>query len=390
MPDDSIDLSRRAQSFFALADGADRVRSCAEVAAAQGVRFRQHRGLRHDLIDSIADYRHEQSQVLIGDFQTATFQATRRLLSALRRRIAGRQGPRPGFRALPVAQAPASTSAFPGVHIAVPPTLVIATDLFRPVHQREQVARFRLHCADDSDIESALPGGASAFRLAAITCWRSCRRSVIRWRCARPACWKIRITSHSPACTKRSCWPIASTILRTGSSSVMEAIKRVYASTFSQQPSATCGLRHSGWKKKRWRCILQQVVGADLGSATIPIFPASRARGISIPCSPMQSADGIATVALGLGREVVDGGKALSFCPQYPRQLIQFSSVEDILANSQAEFWALELDPDAPHPAGRRWPARSQVWARCRRKRRHFAPDRRQPTPPTIRRCMTA
>ena len=58
----------------------------------------------------------------------------------------------------------------------------------------------------------------------------------------------------------------------------------------------------------------------------------------------MTFADGIAAVALGLGRAVVDGGKCLTFCPRYPRNLLQFSSVEDILANSQTEFWALELD----------------------------------------------
>ena len=49
------------------------------------------------------------------------------------------------------------------------------------------------------------------------------------------------------------------------------------------------------------------------------------------------------------GREVVEGGKSLTFCPRYPQKLIQFSSVEDILANSQTEFWALELDHAAGH-----------------------------------------
>ena len=58
----------------------------------------------------------------------------------------------------------------------------------------------------------------------------------------------------------------------------------------------------------------------------------------------MTCADGIAAVALGLGRTVVDGGKCLMFCPRYPRNLLQFSSVEDILANTQTEFCALELD----------------------------------------------
>jgi hypothetical protein len=57
----------------------------------------------------------------------------------------------------------------------------------------------------------------------------------------------------------------------------------------------------------------------------------------------MEPNDGIAVVAVGLGRTVVDGGKSLSFCPRYPRNMIQFSSVEDILRNSQTEFMALEL-----------------------------------------------
>jgi len=56
-------------------------------------------------------------------------------------------------------------------------------------------------------------------------------------------------------------------------------------------------------------------------------------------------------VALGLGRTVVDGGKCLMFCPRYPRNLIQFSLVEDILANTQTEFCALELD-GVPHGGG--------------------------------------
>jgi hypothetical protein len=40
---------------------------------------------------------------------------------------------------------------------------------------------------------------------------------------------------------------------------------------------------------------------------------------------------------------VVDGGKCLTFCPRYPHNLVQFSSVEDTLTNSQSEFWALDL-----------------------------------------------
>ncbi len=41
---------------------------------------------------------------------------------------------------------------------------------------------------------------------------------------------------------------------------------------------------------------------------------------------------------------MVGGGKCLTFSPRHPRNLVQFSSVEDILANSQTQFWALDLD----------------------------------------------
>jgi hypothetical protein len=58
----------------------------------------------------------------------------------------------------------------------------------------------------------------------------------------------------------------------------------------------------------------------------------------------MAPEDGVAAVALGMGRAVVEGGKCVTFCPRYPLNLVQFSSVKDILSNSQLEFWALEMN----------------------------------------------
>ena len=64
----------------------------------------------------------------------------------------------------------------------------------------------------------------------------------------------------------------------------------------------------------------------------------------------MSAADGIAAVALGLGRTVIGGEKCLMFCPRYPHHLVQFSSVHDMLANSQTTFWALDLMHAAHQP----------------------------------------
>jgi hypothetical protein len=90
--------------------------------------------------------------------------------------------------------------------------------------------------------------------------------------------------------------------------------------------------------------ILQQVVGTEHHGRYYPDFSGVTRSWNFYPMPPATSADGVATVALGLGRAVVDGGKALSFCPRTPKQLIQFTSVDDILTNAQSEFWALELD----------------------------------------------
>jgi len=90
--------------------------------------------------------------------------------------------------------------------------------------------------------------------------------------------------------------------------------------------------------------ILQQVVGNRHGDRFYPDFSGvARSRNF-YPVDPMATEDGIAAVALGMGRTVVNGGKCLTFCPRYPRHLVQFSLVEDILANAQSDFWALELN----------------------------------------------
>jgi len=97
-------------------------------------------------------------------------------------------------------------------------------------------------------------------------------------------------------------------------------------------------------EEERMAVILQQVVGNLHGMRFYPDFSGvARSRNF-YPVEPMAPEDGIAAVALGMGRTVVNGGKCLTFCPRYPRHLVQFSVVEDILANAQSDFWALELD----------------------------------------------
>jgi hypothetical protein len=62
----------------------------------------------------------------------------------------------------------------------------------------------------------------------------------------------------------------------------------------------------------------------------------------------MKPEEGIAHIAIGLGKTVVEGERALRFSPKYPNMLPQFSTVDDILANAQRFFYALRLRDCGP------------------------------------------
>jgi hypothetical protein len=64
------------------------------------------------------------------------------------------------------------------------------------------------------------------------------------------------------------------------------------------------------------------------------------------PVQGMKPEDGIAHIALGIGKTVVEGEKNLRFSPAHPQKLIQFSTVEDILENCQRQFYGLDMRSD--------------------------------------------
>ena len=128
---------------------------------------------------------------------------------------------------------------------------------------------------------------------------------------------------------------------------LLEAIKRVYASTFSQHAKAYVRATPYRLEEEKMAVLLQRVVGEKFGTRFYPDFSGVVRSRNFYPHPPVVVSDGFAAVALGLGKSVVGGGRCLTFSPRHPRHLVQFSSVEDILSNSQTDFWALDLNPGA-------------------------------------------
>ncbi len=128
---------------------------------------------------------------------------------------------------------------------------------------------------------------------------------------------------------------------------IESAIKLVYASTWFEGPqlfSKTLGDGH----EDSMAIIIQQVVGSRYGNFWYPPISGVAQSHNYYPVLKMHAEEGIAHIALGIGKTVVEGGKSLRFSPAHPKRLVQFSTVDDILANCQRKFYALDVSSAAP------------------------------------------
>ncbi len=319
-----------------------------EFALAQKLRprkvsdFNGTEHLRRDLIQSIADYRSEQSEVLIGDFSPAALTST----NAFFLRIGGGSlgGKARGLAFMRhLLRKHRLPCQFPGVRVTVPPAVVLATDVFDRFLSENNLADFALHCADDHAIQQ---------RFLAASLPSQVRDSLleflgeIRYPLAVRSSSLLEDSQYQPFTGVYETFMLSNQAsdLSSRLEDLTEAIKRVYASTFSQHAKAYVRATPYRLEEEKMAVILQRVVGSVHGQRFYPDFSGVVRSYNFYPVPPMTYRDGVAAVALGLGRAVVDGGNCLTFCPRYPRHILQFSSVEDILANSQTHFWALELN----------------------------------------------
>src|SRR5271169_1391218 len=305
--------------------------------------------LRHDLIDSINDYRREQSELLIGDFNAETFKPSE--TSFLRIGAGSLGGKARGLAFVRhLLRKNRITKRFPGIRIAVPPALVLATDAFDQFMTENNLLDFALQCEDDAEI-------LQRFLAAPLSAKLQEDLKVFLAEVAYPLA--VRSSSLLEDSQYQPFTGVYETYMLGNQQSdvalrlaeLIDAIKRVYASTFSRHAKAYVRATPYRLEEEKMAVIVQQLVGTTHGQRFYPDFSGVVRSHNFYPVAPMAFADGIAAVALGLGRAVVDGGKCLTFCPRYPRNLLQFSSVEDILANTQSEFCALELE-GVSHDAG--------------------------------------
>ncbi len=128
---------------------------------------------------------------------------------------------------------------------------------------------------------------------------------------------------------------------------LLNSIKRVYASTFYQGAKEYLRVTSYRFEEEKMAVIIQCLVGRVHENRYYPDISGVAKSYNFYPIAPQKLSDGIASVALGLGKWVVEGGNTIRFCPKYPKDIVQFYSVKETLNTSQRSFFSLVLDANS-------------------------------------------
>ena len=125
-----------------------------------------------------------------------------------------------------------------------------------------------------------------------------------------------------------------------------DAIKGVYASVYYKDSKAYMQATSNVIDQEKMAVILQEVVGTQYGDRFYPSI-SGVARSLNYyPIGDEKAEEGTVSLALGLGKYIVDGGLTLRVCPYHPSQVLQTSEMEIALRETQTQFYALDLKND--------------------------------------------
>lgn len=124
---------------------------------------------------------------------------------------------------------------------------------------------------------------------------------------------------------------------------VSDAIKAVYTSVFYKDSKAYMTATSNLIDQEKMAIVLQEVVGSRYNDHFYPTM-SGVARSLNFyPIGNEKAEDGIANIALGLGKYIVDGGQTLRFSPRHPHSILQMSTMDFALRETQTRFYALDL-----------------------------------------------
>jgi CheY-like chemotaxis protein len=326
----------RARTEFVLA---------ARIRPRKVSEFETTEDLRRYLIDTISRFREEAQRGIVMDFSPQQFDTKTGFVRIGSGSLGGKAR---GLAFMnTVLNRYGITNHLPDVEIRVPPTAVVATDVFDGFMQQgdlrsrvladisdEEVVRLVLGRKLPSDIYADL----QTF-LQQVSYPLAVRSSSL-----------LEDSQYQPFAGVYATYMLPNNHpdLRVRLDQLCDAVKLVYASTYFRSTKAYLEATSNRVEEEKMAVIIQQVVGRQHEHYDYPDFAGVAHSTNFYPTGDLRPEDGVVNLALGLGRTVVEGMKCLRFSPRQPGNLPQFATIKDMLDNSQREFFAVDTsDPDA-------------------------------------------
>ncbi|MBW2467108.1 MAG: phosphoenolpyruvate synthase/pyruvate phosphate dikinase, partial [Deltaproteobacteria bacterium] len=231
---------------------------------------------------------------------------------------------------------------YPQFDISIPPTLVITTEGFRAFMEQNNLF---------IDYEGKSNEKIAALFLAAeFPAWIEKDLKIFLQQVHKPLC--VRSSSILEDAFSRPFAGLFETYMLPNNhpgetirlEQLIRAVKLVYASTYFAGPRAFAVEKEKySASRDSMAVIIQILAGRQQGDFMYPAISGVAKSYNYYPVGKMNADDGIAQIALGYGKTVVEGEKCLLFSPRYPQILPQFPNVDETLTNAQKSFYALRI-----------------------------------------------
>ena len=236
-----------------------------------------------------------------------------------------------------------------GKLLYIPKTLVLCTDIFDEFMDTNDLYGIALSDIDDEEILKAFLRGRMPQRLLSDL---EAFMDVVRSPLAIRSSSLLEDSHYQPFAGIYSTYMIPYTEDKYERLSMLaKSIKAVYASVYYRSSKDYMTATSNVIDQEKMAVILQEVVGQQYGDRFYPTL-SGVARSVNYyPIGDEKAEEGTVSLAMGLGKYIVDGGTSLRVCPAHPHQVLQMSEMDIALRDTQTSFLALgQNDTDKPDP----------------------------------------
>lgn len=342
IPDESLWYHAKRNHFSNWIMSRSEIALASEFREVQASEFLDADHMRQYIISNIHTLRKWRQKGVVAQFKGEHFDADTMDFVKIGQGSIGGKARSLAFMSALLQEHPEIHEKFLEINIEIPKTLVIATDGFEAFVSQNHLEHFvREDFTDEEVTEGFLKADMPEWLISELEAYLS----QVKYPLSVRSSSLLEDAQFQPYAGLYETYMIPNNHpdLSMRLQHLITAIKLVYASTYYEGPKAFSRSILSQAQEEAMAVIVQEVAGEEYGDF---FYPAGSGMAMShnfYPFSHMKSEEGIAHIALGLGKTVMEGEKSLRFSPKYPNILPQFSTVDDILANAQRFFYALRI-----------------------------------------------